>query len=182
VEAGRFRKDLFYRLHVLPLALPPLRERGADIVVLARHFLTAYAKEEGKAFNRLSPQCETALLSHSWPGNIRELQNVIRRAVVLNDSQELDAAMLGLESFAIPEAPQNSPPTAPGTSDLRRIHAAMALPASFFTRELWQIERDVIEGALSACDGSIPKAARILGVSPSTLYRKRDTWSAPSRH
>ena len=62
------------------------------------------------------------------------------------------------------------------------LHAAMALPASFFTRQLWQIERDVIESALSACNGSIPQAARVLGVSPSTLYRKRETWAAPSRH
>jgi two-component system, repressor protein LuxO len=184
VEAGRFRSDLFYRLHVLALSMPALRERDGDVLILARRLLAAYAAEEMKTFRRLSSACEAALLDHSWPGNIRELQNVIRRAVVLNDAEELEADMLGLPAAAgIPPALTHLPPAeANGVTDLRRIHAAMALPASFFTRQLWQIERDVIESALSACNGSIPQAARVLGVSPSTLYRKRETWAAPSRH
>jgi two-component system repressor protein LuxO len=184
VEAGRFRKDLFYRLHVLALSMPALRERDGDVLILAGRLLAAYAAEETKIFRRLSSACETALLGYSWPGNIRELQNVIRRAVVLNDAEVLEADMLGLPAAAgIPAALAHLPPAeANGVTDLRRIHAAMALPASFFTRQLWQIERDVIEGALSACNGSIPQAARVLGVSPSTLYRKRETWTAPSTH
>ena len=184
VEAGRFRKDLFYRLHVLALSMPALRERDGDVLILAGRLLAAYAAEETKTFRRLSSACQTALLDYSWPGNIRELQNVIRRAVVLNDAEALEADMLGLPAATgIPAALAHLPPAeANGLTDLRRIHAAMALPASFFTRQLWQIERDVIEGALSACNGSIPQAARILGVSPSTLYRKRETWTAPSTH
>jgi two-component system, repressor protein LuxO len=184
VEAGRFRKDLFYRLHVLALSMPALRERDGDVLILAGRLLAAYAAEETKAFRRLSSACQTALLDYSWPGNIRELQNVIRRAVVLNDAEALEADMLGLPAaIGIPAAFPHLPPAeANGVTDLRRLHAAMALPASFFTRRLWQIERDVIEGALSACNGSIPQAARILGVSPSTLYRKRETWTAPSTH
>jgi two-component system repressor protein LuxO len=184
VEAGRFRKDLFYRLHVLALSMPALRERDGDVLILARRLLAAYAAEEAKTFRRLSSACEAALLDYNWPGNIRELQNVIRRAVVLNDAEELEADMLGLPSASgISPARAHLPPAeADGVTDLRRIHAAMALPASFFTRQLWQIERDVIEGALSACNGSIPQAARVLGVSPSTLYRKRETWTAPSTH
>ncbi len=164
--------------------MPALRERDGDVLILARRLLAAYAAEEMKTFRRLSSACEAALLGHPWPGNIRELQNVIRRAVVLNDAEELEADMLGLPAAAgIPAALAHLPPAeANGVTDLRRIHAAMALPASFFTRHLWQIERDVIENALSACNGSIPQAARVLGVSPSTLYRKRETWAAPSRH
>lgn len=183
-EAGRFRKDLFYRLHVLALSMPALRERDGDVLVLARRLLAAYAAEEAKIFRRLSSACETALLDYCWPGNIRELQNVIRRAVVFNDAEELEADMLGLTTAAgtRPERAHLPPADAAGVTDLRRIHAAMALPASFFTRQLWQIERDVIESALSACNGSIPQAARVLGVSPSTLYRKRETWAAPSTH
>jgi two-component system, repressor protein LuxO len=181
VEAGRFRTDLFYRLHVLSLSMPALREREGDVLILARRFLADYCAEEGKSFQRLSSSCEAALLSYGWPGNIRELQNVIRRAVVLNDAKELETDMLGLSpAFGLSAA--LAPAEVNGVTDLRRIHAAMALPASFFTRELWQIERDVIEGALSACNGSVPQAARVLGVSPSTLYRKRETWTAPSRH
>ena len=184
VEAGRFREDLFYRLHVLALSMPALRERHGDVLILARRLLATCAAEEAKAFHRLSSACEAALLDYDWPGNIRELQNVIRRAVVLNDAEELEPDMLGLPAArCISPARANLPPAdADSVTDLRRIHAAMALPASFFTRQLWQIERDVIEGALSACKGSIPQAARVLGVSPSTLYRKRETWTAPSRH
>ncbi|MGH6874116.1 MAG: sigma-54-dependent transcriptional regulator [Aestuariivirgaceae bacterium] len=184
VVAGRFRKDLFYRLHVLALTMPALRERDGDVLILARRFLAAYAAEEAKTLSRLSSTCEAALLAYGWPGNIRELQNVIRRAVVLNDAEELEADMLGFPpACGIPQGISALPrPDADGITDLRRIHAAMALPASFFTRQLWQIEREVIEGALSACNGSIPQAARILGVSPSTLYRKRETWDAPSKH
>jgi DNA-binding NtrC family response regulator len=184
VQAGRFRSDLFYRLHVLALSMPALRERDGDVLILARRLLAAYAAEEMKTFRRISSACEAALLDHPWHGNIRELQNVIRRAVVLNDAEELETDMLGLPAAAsLPAALAHLPPAeANGVTDLRRIHAAMALPASFFTRQLWQIERDVIESALSACNGSIPQAARVLGVSPSTLYRKRETWAAPSRH
>src|SRR6185503_8243628 len=96
VEAGRFRKDLFYRLHVLALSMPALRERDGDVLILAGRLLAAYAAEEAKIFRRLSSACEAALLDYDWPGNIRELQNVIRRAVVLNDAEELEPDMLGL--------------------------------------------------------------------------------------
>jgi two-component system repressor protein LuxO len=169
---------------VLALSMPPLRARDDDVLILARRFLAAYAAEEEKSFRRLSGACEAALLDYDWPGNIREMQNVIRRAVVLNDAEALEADMLGLPAASgTPPAPPKLPQAeTAGITDLKRIHAAMALPASFFTRQLWQIERDVIEGAVSACNGSIPQAARVLGVSPSTLYRKRETWGEPSRH
>ncbi len=85
VAAGRFREDLFYRLHVIPLELPPLRARGEDIMALAAHFLKAFAKEDHKSFNRFHPDAESALAAYCWPGNIRQLQNVIRNIVVLND-------------------------------------------------------------------------------------------------
>jgi DNA-binding NtrC family response regulator len=184
IGAGRFRDDLYFRLHVLPLQIPPLRLRGKDILMLARQFLASFSAEEGKLFRRLSESAEIALMAYRWPGNIRELQNVIRRAVVLHDGEVLDAEMLSLVAPA-PPTPSSSLKDDPETMDvsgLRRVHAAMSLPASFFSRELWRIERDIIEGTVSACGGSVPKAAKVLGVSPSTLYRKREGWELPSRH
>ena len=178
VRSGRFREDLYFRLHVLPIQLPPLRERGADILMLAHSFLKACAREEDKAFERIEAKAEAALLAYPWPGNVRELQNVIRQAVVLNQGDELKAEMLPLPAS---HSPRDLCPSR-DTESLRQIYAEMSLPPGFFGRELWRIERDVIEGTVAACGGSVPKAAKILGVSPSTLYRKRENWELPSRH
>ena len=178
VRSGRFREDLYFRLHVVSIHLPPLRDRQADILTLALSFLRAYAREEGKEFQCFDVSAQTALMGYSWPGNVRELQNVIRQAVVLNHGEELKAEMLCLPRM-------NSPGELCGSPDidgLRRVHAAMSMPPAFFGRELWRIERDVIEGTVAACGGSVPKAAKMLGVSPSSLYRKRESWELPSRH
>jgi len=94
VEAGRCREDLYYRLHVIPILLPALRERDADVIMLARHFLKSYAKAEGKAFAKFSPEAEVLLNSFDWPGNIRQLQNVIRNMIVLNDGDTIPAEIL----------------------------------------------------------------------------------------
>ncbi|AXS40221.1 sigma-54 dependent transcriptional regulator [Breoghania sp. L-A4] len=96
VAAGRFREDLFYRLHVLPIHLPPLRERSGDVIDIATHFLHVYAREERKAFMSLSTEAQELLMSQPWPGNVRELQNVVRNAVVLNDGEVVTSAMLSL--------------------------------------------------------------------------------------
>ena len=84
VKAGRFREDLYYRLHVIPILLPPLRERGEDVLQIARRFLAEFAKEEGKRFDGFTPQAERLLLEYDWPGNVRQLQNVVRNIVVLH--------------------------------------------------------------------------------------------------
>lgn len=160
VRKGRFREDLYYRLHVLPVHLPPLRERGRDVLVIARHFLARFTAEERKSFDRFSERAEAALLAHAWPGNVRELQNVIRKAVVLNEGAVVSDDMLGLFVGGIPDpnpSKDDQPPV---------------------VQELWRIERRAIETAIAACGGSIPRAAKILGVSPSTLYRKREAWAA----
>jgi two-component system repressor protein LuxO len=182
VASGRFREDLYFRLHVLAITMPPLRERGNDLLTLAAHFLATFAAEERKSFRRLGNDTEAVLLNHSWPGNVRELQNVVRQAVVLHDGEELGADMLSIACLASPLPAHAADQDTINISGLRRIHAAMNLPSSFFTRELWRIERDIIEGTVSACGGSVPKAAQVLGVSPSTLYRKRENWELPSRH
>jgi len=160
IEAGRFREDLFYRLHVLPLQLPALRERGEDVMKLARAFLLAFAEEEGRHFVGFAPEAETALATHDWPGNVRELQNVIRCVVVLHDGEEVRADMLALAS--IHEAARDTGP-------LPRVASPSIDP-------FWRQEQRIIEAALKAFDGNTHKAAHALEISPSTIYRKLQAW------
>ncbi len=159
VAQGRFREDLYFRLHVLPVHLMPLRERGSDVIELARTFLSSFAEEENRRFAGLGECTIEILSSYRWPGNIRELQNVIRQAVVLNDGGLLTAEML------------------PDHISIGQTHSAAA-GLEHAGRQLWQIEREVIEAAICSFAGSVPKAADALGISPSTIYRKRETWAA----
>lgn len=176
VRAGRFREDLFYRLYVIPLELPPLRERGDDVLAIAEHMLQRFAKEDGKSFKRIAKAAEAKLREHPWPGNVRELINAIRAAVVLHDAAELQASMLALGDGT--PAPQDfsdamaAPAVRAPVSGNRQPGAA---PGSA-VRPLAAVERDAIEHAVQVFGGSIPKAARALGVNPSTLYRKMAAW------
>ncbi|HHK8661329.1 TPA: sigma-54-dependent transcriptional regulator [Vibrio parahaemolyticus] len=94
VEEGRFREDLYYRVHVVPIDMPPLRERGSDIVTLAKHFLTTYAKEDKKKFSNIDTEAQHVIKHYEWPGNVRQLQNIIRNIVVLNNDEKVTAAHL----------------------------------------------------------------------------------------
>jgi two-component system repressor protein LuxO len=163
VEAGRFREDLYYRLHVLPMHLPALRERGEDILLLARSFLARFAEEEGRAFNGFDADAEAALISYRWPGNVRQLQNVIRRVVVLHDGAEVSGAMLDLPQGASHEAARDTGP-------LPRAESPSIDP-------YWLQEQRIIEEALAAFDGNAQKAAAALEIAPSTIYRKMQNWS-----
>jgi two-component system repressor protein LuxO len=168
VRAGQFRTDLFYRLHVLPIHMPALRERGGDIILLAQHFLMLTASEEHKEPLQISDGASAALLAYQWPGNVRELQNTVRQAVVLHEGPML-------ETFMLPDYIQSlqGQPAEIDITSLRSSGAGYPRP-----NELWKIERGAIERAIESCGGSIPKAAKLLGVSPSTLYRKREAWAA----
>jgi two-component system repressor protein LuxO len=161
VREGRFREDLYYRLHVVPVRLPPLRERGEDVIAIAEALLARSAAEEGKRFRGFAPEAAAALLAHRWPGNVRELENAIRTAVVLHDGEWVEPAMLPLDA----EAPRPAPARVPAEPG-RRI------------RPLAEVEREAIEEAVAACGGNIPRAAAWLGISPSTLYRKRAAWTS----
>ncbi len=174
VSAGRFREDLFYRLHVVPLELPPLRERDADVLLIARHFLEAFSREDGKSFTGFSQAVEALLLAYTWPGNVRQLQNVIRSIVVLHDGEEVAPEMLpksiGAQAFAAAAPPP-----------LALVATAMdplpdRTPAPTEIRPLEEVIRRTIEGAIDVCGGSIPKAAAALQVSPSTIYRRVEGW------
>jgi two-component system repressor protein LuxO len=161
VESGRFRSDLFYRLHVLPIQLPPLRERREDILPLARAFLARYAAEEQRGFHGFDAGAETALLAYAWPGNVRQLQNAIRRTVVLHDGSQVTAAML-------PETLRAELVPGPVGAGL-----APPVPVASFREQ----ERRIIETALAAFGGNVPRAAAALEISPATIYRKMKSWT-----
>ncbi|WP_417668717.1 sigma-54-dependent transcriptional regulator [Roseibium sp.] len=183
VEAGRFREDLYYRLHVLPISLPPLRQRGTDILELARSFLDRFSREEAKNFDGFSVEAEEALLAHSWPGNVREMQNTVRNLVVLNDGPIIAADMLGpLQGPQIARAPSSNGGSTPAAQPVRPMPPVAGSDWPQLTVTLGQsyetLERQIIEATIEACGGSLPKTARMLKLSPSTLYRKKEIWAA----
>ena len=178
VAAGRFREDLFYRLHVIPIHLPALRQRQDDILELANHFLARYAKEEGKELIGFDSEVQSIFLAYEWPGNVRQLQNVIQNVVVLYDGELVTRDMLppplnDLEPGAVSKSRRPAPRPRP---------AAVQSPSDEVAiRPLKDIEKEAIEQAIAYFDDNIPRAAAALGVSPSTIYRKRQTWDA-ERH
>jgi two-component system repressor protein LuxO len=178
VRAGRFREDLYYRLHVIPVQLPPLRDRGDDVLALAEAFLGKSAAEEGKRFQRFDAEARATLMRHAWPGNVRELENAIRTAVVLHDGEVVTAAMLPAtvrEPAAKPQAAPALP--APVTAPEPVVPLApRAVESTKRIRPLADTEREAIEEAVRLCGGNIAKAAAFLGISPSTLYRKQESW------
>ena len=177
VEAGRFREDLYYRLHVLPIELPPLRDRGGDVLLLARHFLASFSHEEGRGFRALSPEAEARLCGGRWPGNVRQLQNVIRQAVVVHDGEVMTAEMLpsALDTDRHADDKLAAPDKA-GASASPPRHASLGKDAIV---PLAVVERQAIERAIEACGGNMTEAAARLGVNVSTIYRRRQSWGKP---
>ncbi len=173
VAAGRFREDLFYRLNVIPVDLPPLRERDDDVLLIGRHLLQQYAAEDGKRFTAWAPSVEAALMAHGWPGNVRELQNVVRNIVVLNDGEVVEPHMLPRGFAAAESAPAGVPASASGTAVPGDLP-----PANGEIEPLERTVRRLIEQAIARCGGNVPKAAAALQVSPSTLYRRIQAWQA----
>ncbi len=181
VAAGRFREDLYYRLHVLPLHLSPLRERKDDILPLAEHFARHYSRQSGTAFDGFSAEARRRLLAWHWPGNVRELENVVQRAVVLGHGGELGPEHLLFGPAAngrAEHARAASPPAllpmagdgiAPGAliADLGDLLAG---------RRIEDLERTAILSTLRACGGNKTEAARRLGVTARTLSNKMKLW------
>ncbi|WP_224362567.1 sigma-54-dependent transcriptional regulator [Hyalangium versicolor] len=155
VEEGRFREDLYYRLNVINIELPPLRARGNDVLLLSQHFAEHFATRTGKRVLGLSPAAAQKLLAYSWPGNVRELQNCIERAVALTSFEQLTVEDL-------PERVRNytAPQVLPEVADMSEMVT------------LEEVERRYIHRVLEAVGGSRTLAARILGVDRKTLYRK----------
>lgn len=173
VQAGRFREDLYYRLHVIPITLPPLRLRHQDIILICQHFLAQYSAEENKRFTGFSDQAKRILQSYEWPGNIRQLQNVMRNIVVLNDDLLVTPQMLPppLNSVAL-----DGPQPDPVITDTELAVPTPSAEDNMSIQPLWEVEKHVIERAIRLCGDNIPKAAALLEVSPSTIYRKRQQW------
>jgi DNA-binding NtrC family response regulator len=148
VQKGAFREDLLYRLNTVEIRLPPLRDRGEDIIALAAHFLTIKARRYGKALTGFARDAMDALLAHRWPGNVRELEHVIERAVVLADGAEISLADLDLRQGGKSEA-----------AAIERMTLADA-------------EAHLIRKALERTRGNVVQAAEVLGLSRSALYRR----------
>lgn len=205
VQAGHFREDLYYRLHVLPIHLPPLRERDNDVIEIARSFLEQYAQEEQKEFSHFEPDTELIFSNYHWPGNVRQLQNVVRNIVVLHNGSTVTSCMLPPPLDGSTELSRNPRPVPTMRSDMRAEPpqpqvtqsappmTSTAAPVEFSSnvahagavaednlarliRPIAELEREAIERAIDLCEGNIPTAAHYLKISAATIYRKRNSW------
>jgi Nif-specific regulatory protein len=168
VEVGTFREDLYYRLNVFRIHLPPLRERGEDVLMLAEHFVRGLAGCMGKGEVGLSRDAREVLLAHPWPGNIRELQNAVERALIMSDGGLITAAQLGVPSRMERTAATRQPreaPSSPITSDF-------PLP---------EVEKRLVLDALSKAKGNKSKAANLLGITRSQLYTRMKRFGIDTR-
>ncbi len=165
VKAGRFREDLYYRINVVVVRLPPLREREVDIVLLATHFLDHFNAKFGKACGPLTPAAVVALKSHPWPGNVRELQNCIERTVALHAGGPVDAMHLGPVAFS-------AGPGAPAAESIGE-------PADYGSARA-RFERDYLRRILDAAGGNVSEAARLSGIPRQSLYVRMKRWGIVS--
>ncbi len=195
VREGKFRSDLYFRLNVVELRVPPLRERGADVLLLAEHFLSRFRSEMGRRLDAFSQSAKQKLLAYHWPGNIRELKNAVERAVVLCPGPNIEADDLLLSNLSVPgqpshhqpshhqpshHQPSQSPGSSEGAQSAQSLTANSSPPAS--TGALYDddgnplalalLERQHIERVLQHTSGNKSQAARILGIERSTLDRK----------
>jgi DNA-binding NtrC family response regulator len=159
IRKGTFREDLFYRLNVVTIELPPLRERRGDIPTLASFFLRRYAAENGKTIETFADDALRTLLEYRWPGNVRELENVVERAVVLCEGPRVEKR--NLPATLVPSDERDGPPPIPGST-------------------ISDLERYAILKTLEACGGSTSKAATVLGVSPRKIQYKLHEYEQPS--
>ncbi len=156
VKAGTFREDLFYRLNVITVTVPPLRERPADLARLAQSFLQFFADDAGRAVRKFSPEAAAAIRAHPWPGNLRELRNAIERAVILSRGEELELGDLPVELATASRA--------------TAVELGALVPLDALEQE--HVRRVIARTV------KLEEAARVLGIDIATLYRKRKRWSA----
>lgn len=198
VKAGQFREDLFYRLHVLPLTIPALRQRREDIPHLLRHFLARFCAEENRNITGISGEAMAHLAQLDWPGNIRQLENTVYRAVVMSDGDQLGLADFPqVTAHPVPEGKSLqgeplvvSPSTAPAMISGNELPVATILPtagglsmlnAAGEVRPLEDLENEIIRFAISHYRGQMSEVARRLKIGRSTLYRKLDEAAAGAR-
>ena len=178
VREGRFREDLFYRLHVVPVRMPPLRERDSDVMVIAQHFLDQFCRKEGRAFKSFSDDARQAIKRYAWPGNVRQLQNAMHQLVVLNDGDIVEASSLPDQVTSGYIDPGDVAPREPftviegGAEQVGQSH----IERRQRIEPLWLTEKRTIEEAIELCRGNVNQAAGLLEVAPSTVYRKLQGW------
>jgi len=160
VEEGSFRQDLFYRLVVFPITLPPLRERGDDILLLGNHFIKHFGRKYGKDIEGIDPQATEALAKYHWPGNVRELENCIARAIILSKGSHI-----GLKD--LPERIRNHHGQAKIDQDEQPV---LTVPDGGIS--IRDMERELIERTLEKCGGNKTLAANYLAISRKALYEK----------
>jgi two-component system response regulator HydG len=160
VAAGRFRQDLFWRLDVIRLALPPLRDRAGDVPLLAQHFVVRMAAKDRKTIRGFTPEAIDALAAYRWPGNVRELENAVERAVVLCRDEWIDV--------------QHLPAAVRQGEGRRRLTFEVGTP-------LKAVERALIEETLRYTGGDKGLAASLLGITARTIYRREAEWAAEAR-
>ena len=170
VRTGTLSADLYYHMFVIPLQVPALRDRGDDIIPFARNLVTLISRQEGKRFTGISAAAAAHLAQLPWPGNLRELINVLRHAVVLHDGPELTQQML----------PEGLVAAATDATRIPSDTSALTLEDAMAGLSMAEIEERAVRAAIARHDGSIPRAARELDIAPSTIYRKRDVWSKPA--
>ncbi len=172
MREGRLREDLFYRLHVVPLRIPPLRERGDDVLLLSGHYLKVFAEQEGRQGFAFSEDARRELRRYPWPGNVRQLENIIHRLVLMSSDQAIDYEQLRvaiMDSDTLDAAPSVTRVAAAPAADTR--HGGGVEP-------LWLTEKRAIQTAIDYCDGNVNRAAGLLEVAPSTIYRKIQSWKS----
>ncbi|MFH1568956.1 MAG: sigma-54 dependent transcriptional regulator, partial [Gemmatimonadota bacterium] len=162
VADGRFREDLYYRLEVIPIYLPPLRERREDIPLLVEHFLVKKSREINVPIRRLTPEAMAVLRQYPWPGNVRELENIIERTVVLVDGETV--------------GPNDLPLTVEGLAGRSPVETASAGAQTPLNEQLESLEKELIQRAMEQADGVKTQAAALLGIKTSALYYKLDKY------
>jgi DNA-binding NtrC family response regulator len=183
IEAGRFREDLYYRLNVVPISLPPLRERREDVPALARFFLEKYSEENRREAPVLTTEVIKTLLAHDWPGNVRELENCIERAVVLCDGADLRPELVKPPGGGRRVRPAGSRAGDLGSLIQNLVRAGIqSLPADegrLYEHLVEGVERELIEQVLLMCDNVQVKAAARLGMNRNTLHKKVEKYNQP---
>ena len=169
VRRGQFREDLYYRLFVVPIHMPPLRDRDDDVIEIAEVALARFAEEEGRDFYGLSIEVAELFRRLPWPGNVRQVLNVIRNVVVLNSGGVVTLRMLPEDMMRMAEGVVATPAPLLLPSPEPQLEGLLGLP-------LAEVERIIVMATLDRYAGSVPKAARVLDLSPSTLYRKLEAW------
>jgi two-component system nitrogen regulation response regulator NtrX len=162
IRVGRFREDLFFRLNVIPIYVPPLRDRGEDVIRLAEHFIREFAQEYGRRPKALSPEAARMMRAYGWPGNVREMRNVIERLIIM-----VPGDLIGESDLSFLEMPAPSGPAGP----------PQRVSPLYDARDAW--ERAYIANALAACEHNISRTADSLALERSHLYKKMKSLGIP---